>query len=98
MTTPVLNAETIVGKEIDHSETPRNHNRSWAHESLAVHGLGEGLRIKGIRTNEGERGTCIYCNPLAMLPPPGPLVLSVGNQKRFFFSAATLCSWFIRST
>jgi len=39
-----------------------------------------------------------HCRPFAMLIPPGPKVFSVGNQKRFFFSAAMLWDWFILST
>ncbi len=39
-----------------------------------------------------------YCRPAPMLIPPGPEVFSVGNQKRFFFSAAMLWGWFILST
>ena len=33
-----------------------------------------------------------YCRPAPILMPPGPNVLSVGNQNRFFFSAAMLCA------
>ncbi len=33
-----------------------------------------------------------YSRPAPILIPPGPNVLSVANQNRFFFSAAMLCA------